>query len=74
MTGLARKNCSYNVYFDFTLIILLVKVKIAPKFGVMLLNIICQKILKVSLSYLKKLGDMCAAVNHAKIKTKGRIL
>ena len=38
MTDLARENCFYNVYFDLSLIALLVKIKNAPKFGVMLLN------------------------------------
>ena len=38
MTDLARNNRFYNVYFDLTLITLLVKVKNAPKFWVMLLN------------------------------------
>ena len=38
MTDLVRKNCFYNVYFDLTLITLIVKVKNAPKFRVMFLD------------------------------------
>ena len=33
MTDLSRKNCFYNVYFNLTLITLLVKVENAPNFG-----------------------------------------
>ena len=49
------KNCFRTVYIEFTFINPLLKVKNEPKFG---------EILKVSLSYLKKiLGDMRLSAN-----------
>ena len=73
MTDLSKKNGFCKVYIVYAFITLLLKLKNAPKFG-MMFKIICQKILKIHQVFSKNYGDVRLGANYTKIKTKSRIL